>query len=71
MLTLVISLVAGALGAVASLAVGVPGGLALAIGTIITVLFFVASIRWSLGRAIRNRRALVVNFPPPAGDGGG
>ena len=71
MLTLVISLVAGALGAVASLAVGVPGGLAFAIGTIITVLFFVASIRWSLGRAIRNRRALVVNFPPPAGDGGG
>ncbi len=71
MLGLVVSLVAGAFGAVAALALGVPSGVAFAIGAILAVLCFVASIRWSLGRAIRNRRALVVNFPAPAGDGGG
>ncbi len=71
MLSLVVSLVAGAFGAVTALALDVSGGVAFVIGAILAVLCFVVSIRWALGRAIRNRQALVANFPPLAGDGGG
>ena len=71
MLGLVVSLVAGAFGAVAALALGVPSSVAFIIGAVVAVLWVATSFRWALGRAIRNRRALVVNFPPPAGDGGG
>ena len=70
MLGLVVSLVAGAFGAVIALAVGVSSGLAFTIGAILALLCVVGSFRWALGRAIRNRRALVVNFPAPVGDGG-
>ena len=71
MLGLVVSLVAGAFGAVIALALGVSSGFAFAIGAILALLCVVGSFRWALGRAIRNRRALIVNFPAPAGDGGG
>jgi hypothetical protein len=70
MLSLVVSLVAGAFGAVAALVLGVAGGVAFVIGAALAVLCFVVNMRWALGRAIRNRRSLVVNFPALAGDAG-
>ena len=69
MLGLVVSLVAGAFGAVTALALGVSSGIAFVIGGILAVLCVVASFRWALGRAIRNRQALVTRFPASAADG--
>ena len=68
MLGLVVSLVAGAFGAVTALALGASSGLAFVIGAVLGVSCIVGSFRWALGRAIRNRRALEVRFPPLAVD---
>jgi hypothetical protein len=70
MLGIVVSLVAGAFGAVTALALGVAGFVSFLFGALLATLCFVASVRWALRRALRNRAGLVVRFPPRV-DGGG
>ena len=69
MLILVLSLVAGSFGAVASLAIGATGLSPLLIGLAAAAATFAIGVRWSYGTFARNQRNLVARFPRPTDRG--